>query len=140
MIGCLLVLIYLHYTVIPKLITLFAFCLLVSLAVMAWIDSRKRRRRSGSLVLQKRRRRILPFVPSEDPAQRLKQMGSLASALTALHMEFSDDLTYMPGMAPRSANKSKFEDGGMQVFNHSQSIFPLVGIRANWYLIFSSLV
>lgn len=89
-------------------------------------------------MLQKRRRRILPFVPSEDPAQRLKQMGSLASALTALHMEFSDDLTYMPGMAPRSANKSKFEDGGMQVFNHSQFIFPLVGIRANWYLIFSS--
>ncbi|KAK9950066.1 hypothetical protein M0R45_005572 [Rubus argutus] len=79
--------------------------------------SRKRRRRSGSLVLQKRRRRILPFVPSEDPAQRLKQMGSLASALTALHMEFSDDLTYMPGMAPRSANKSKFEDGGMQILS-----------------------
>ncbi|KAM1052437.1 hypothetical protein ACFX13_000025 [Malus domestica] len=80
-------------------------------------DARKRRRRSGSLVLQKRRRRILPFVSSEDPAQRLKQMGSLASALTALHMEFSDDLAYMPGMAPRSANQSKFEDGGMQILS-----------------------
>ncbi|XP_068309873.1 probable Histone-lysine N-methyltransferase ATXR5 [Pyrus communis] len=80
-------------------------------------DTRKRRRRSGSLVLQKRRRRILPFVSSEDPAQRLKQMGSLASALTALHMEFSDDLTYMPGMAHRSANQSKFEDGGMQILS-----------------------
>ncbi|KAL6225411.1 hypothetical protein ACLB2K_004261 [Fragaria x ananassa] len=80
-------------------------------------DATKRRRRSGSLVLQKRRRRLLPFIPSEDPAQRLKQMGSLASALTALHMEFSDDLTYMPGMAPRSANQSKFEDGGMQILS-----------------------
>ncbi|CAN6542383.1 unnamed protein product [Malus baccata var. baccata] len=80
-------------------------------------DTRKRRRRSGSLVLQKRRRRILPFVSSEDPAQRLKQMGSLASALTALHMEFSDNLTYMPRMAHRSANQSKFEDGGMQILS-----------------------
>ncbi|XP_062147711.1 probable Histone-lysine N-methyltransferase ATXR5 [Alnus glutinosa] len=80
-------------------------------------DSRKRRRRSGSLVLQKKRRRLLPFVPTEDPAQRLKQMGSLASALTALHMEFSDDLSYMPGMAPRSANQAKIENGGMQVLS-----------------------
>ena len=78
-------------------------------------DARKRRRRSGSLVLQKKRRRLVPFVPTEDPSRRLKQMGSLASALTALHMEFSDDLTYMPGMAPRSANQAKFENGGMQV-------------------------
>ncbi|GMY12420.1 probable Histone-lysine N-methyltransferase ATXR5 isoform X3 [Fagus crenata] len=80
-------------------------------------DARKRRRRSGSLVLQKKRRRLLPFVPTEDPSRRLKQMGSLASALTALHMEFSDDLTYMPGMAPRSANQAKFENGGMQVLS-----------------------
>lgn len=42
-------------------------------------------------------------------------MGTLASALTALQMEFSNDLTYMPGMASTSANQSKFEDGGMQV-------------------------
>ena len=104
------------------------------------LDGPKRRRRSGSLVLQKRRRRLLPFIPSEDPAQRLKQMGSLASALTALHMEFSDDLTYMPGMAPRSANRSKFEDGGMQVLNHSQSILPLVGIMASCYLLFTAFV
>ncbi|XP_059433368.1 probable Histone-lysine N-methyltransferase ATXR5 isoform X2 [Corylus avellana] len=80
-------------------------------------DARKRRRRSGSLVLQKKRRRLLPFVPTEDPAQRLKQMGSLATALTALHMEFSDDLSYMPGMVPRSANQAKFENGGMQVLS-----------------------
>ncbi|KAJ6991170.1 hypothetical protein D5086_015348 [Populus alba] len=78
-------------------------------------DCRKRRRRS--LVYQKKRRRLLPFIPSEDPAQRLKQMGTLASALTALHMEFSDDLTYLPGMAPQLANQAKFEQGGMQVLS-----------------------
>ncbi|EEF45134.1 probable Histone-lysine N-methyltransferase ATXR5 [Ricinus communis] len=78
-------------------------------------DIRKHRRRSGSLVYQKRRRRLLPFVSSEDPAQRLKQMGTLASALTELQMEFSDDLTYSSGMAPRSANQARFEEGGMQV-------------------------
>ncbi|XP_022741490.1 probable Histone-lysine N-methyltransferase ATXR5 isoform X2 [Durio zibethinus] len=78
-------------------------------------DTRKRRKRSRSLVLLKKRRRLLPFIPSEDPNQRLKQMGTLASALTAMQMEFSDDLTYFPGMAPRSANQAKFENGGMQV-------------------------
>ncbi|KAJ6737356.1 HISTONE ACETYLTRANSFERASE [Salix viminalis] len=78
-------------------------------------DSRKRRRRS--LVYQKKRRRLLPFIPSADPTQRLKQMGTLASALTALHMQFSDDLTYLPGMAPPSANQAKFEQGGMQVLS-----------------------
>ncbi|KAF7130393.1 hypothetical protein RHSIM_Rhsim10G0137200 [Rhododendron simsii] len=81
-------------------------------------DTRKRRRRSGSLVLhKKRRRRILPFSPTEDPARRLEQMGSLASALTALRMEFSDQLTYMQGMTPRSANQAEFENGGMQVLS-----------------------
>ncbi|KAF8411670.1 hypothetical protein HHK36_004228 [Tetracentron sinense] len=80
-------------------------------------DARKRRRRSGSLVMYKKRRRLLPFIPTENPARRLEQMGSLATALTALKMEFSDDLTYMPGMAPRSANQARFEKGGMQVLS-----------------------
>ncbi|XAR73204.1 Histone-lysine N-methyltransferase [Bertholletia excelsa] len=80
-------------------------------------DVRKRRRRTSMLVLHKRRRRLLPFTPTEDPARRLEQMGSLASALTASHMEFSGELTYMPGMAPRSANQAKFEKGGMQVLS-----------------------
>ncbi|GAV83993.1 PHD domain-containing protein/SET domain-containing protein [Cephalotus follicularis] len=80
-------------------------------------DARKHRRRSGSLVLQKKRRKLLPFTPSEDPAQRLKQMGTLASALSAMQIEFSDDLTYIPGMTPRSANQAKFETGGMQVLS-----------------------
>ncbi|RDX58297.1 putative Histone-lysine N-methyltransferase ATXR5, partial [Mucuna pruriens] len=78
-------------------------------------DAKKRRKRSGPLVLHKKKRRLLPFVPTKDPAQRLKQMGSLASALTALNMEFSDHLTYMPGMAPSSANQATLENGGMQV-------------------------
>ncbi|XP_038709852.1 probable Histone-lysine N-methyltransferase ATXR5 isoform X2 [Tripterygium wilfordii] len=80
-------------------------------------DARKRRRRCGSLVLQKKRRRLLPFIPSEDPDRRLKQMGTLASALTALQMEFSDELTYMPDLAARSANQAMLEDGGMQVLS-----------------------
>ncbi|XP_009597715.1 probable Histone-lysine N-methyltransferase ATXR5 [Nicotiana tomentosiformis] len=79
-------------------------------------DSRKRRKRC-SLVFHKRRRRLLPFTPTEDPPRRRVQMTSLASALTALNMEFSDELTYMPDMAPRSANCAKFESGGMQVLS-----------------------
>ncbi|XP_057492369.1 probable Histone-lysine N-methyltransferase ATXR5 [Actinidia eriantha] len=81
-------------------------------------DSRKRRKRSSMLVLhKKRRRRLLPFTPTEDPTRRLEQMGSLASSLTALRMEFSNQLTYMPGMASRSANQAEFENGGMQVLS-----------------------
>lgn len=81
----------------------------------AQVDIRKRRKRS--LVFHKRRRRLSTFIPTEDPHRRLVQMASLASALTALDMEFSDELTYMPGMAPKSANLSKFESGGMQVLS-----------------------
>ena len=98
---------------------------LVSLIYPFWTsDAKKRRRRSASLVLQKKRRRLLPFIPTEDHDQRLKQMRSLASALTALHMKFSDDLTYLPGMAPRSANQARFEDGGMQVWTNYFSCYP----------------
>ncbi|KAJ8551558.1 hypothetical protein K7X08_021573 [Anisodus acutangulus] len=78
-------------------------------------DIRKRRKRP--LVFHKRRRRLFPFTPTEDPDRRLVQMASLASALTALDMEFSDELTYMPSMAPKSANSAKFESGGMQVLS-----------------------
>ncbi|ESQ40914.1 hypothetical protein EUTSA_v10013971mg [Eutrema salsugineum] len=80
-------------------------------------ETRKYRRRSCSLTVKKRKRKLLPLVPSEDPDQRLKQMGTLASALTALGIKYSDDLTYITGMAPRSANQSKFEKGGMQVLS-----------------------
>ncbi|CAK8567898.1 unnamed protein product [Lathyrus sativus] len=80
-------------------------------------DAMRRRRRPKPLVLQKKRRRLLPFVPTLDPARRLKQMASLASALTALNIKFSNSLTYSPGMAPREANQSTFENGGMQNLN-----------------------
>ncbi|KAK9713285.1 hypothetical protein RND81_06G016900 [Saponaria officinalis] len=79
-------------------------------------DSKRRRRRS--LVLyKKKKRRLLPYVPTEDPSRRLEQMRSLATALTALNIEFSNKLTYLPHMAPRSANRAEYEDGGMQVLS-----------------------
>ncbi|KAG2594407.1 probable Histone-lysine N-methyltransferase ATXR5 [Panicum virgatum] len=76
-------------------------------------DVRKRRKRS--VVMHKKRRRILPFVPTEDRARRLKQMASLATALTSSKTEFSNELTYMPNMAPRSSNQARLEEGGMQI-------------------------
>jgi hypothetical protein len=42
-------------------------------------------------------------------------MASLASTLKALNMEFSNHLTYFPEMAPKAANRSFLENGGMQV-------------------------
>lgn len=77
------------------------------------------------LAMHKRRRRILPYAPSADPQRRIEQMGTLATALTALNMKFSNDLTYMPGMAPKSANKAKLENGGMQVKLLADFRFPL---------------
>lgn len=59
----------------------------------------------------------MPFHPSENPSERLEQMASLATALIATKTEFSNDLTYMPDMAPRSANCPILEQGGMQVKN-----------------------
>lgn len=84
------------------------------LFVILFPDARRRRRRT--LVLHKKRRRLLPFIPTEDNDRRLEQMRSLATALTALNMEFSGELTYSSTMAPRSANQAKFENGGMQVW------------------------
>ncbi|GMH23977.1 hypothetical protein Nepgr_025820 [Nepenthes gracilis] len=81
------------------------------------LDAKRRRRRPGSLVLYKKKRRLLPFTPTEDPARRMEQMRSLATALTALKMEFSDELTYIPEIAPRSSNQATFENGGMQVLS-----------------------
>ncbi|XP_072951665.1 probable Histone-lysine N-methyltransferase ATXR5 [Typha angustifolia] len=78
-------------------------------------DGRKRRRRSTALVMYKKRRRIIPYSPTENRARRLEQMGSLATALTAMQMEFSNELTYMTRMAPRSSNRAYLEKGGMQV-------------------------
>lgn len=80
-----------------------------------FLDYRKKRKRASSLVMSKKKRRMLPFNPSEDPTRRLEQMASLATALTATGTEFSNELTYMPGMAPRSANRAALEEEGMQV-------------------------
>ncbi|XP_074568344.1 putative Histone-lysine N-methyltransferase ATXR5 [Curcuma longa] len=77
-------------------------------------DGKKRKRRS-IVMYKKRRRRLLPFNPTEDPALRLQQMGSLAAALTAMNMEFSNELTYLPTMVDRSSNRANLEKGGMQV-------------------------
>ena len=65
--------------------------------------------------MSKKKRKLLPFNPIEDPLRRMEQMASLATALTTTGTEFSDELTYMPGMAPRSANQAIHEHGGMQV-------------------------
>lgn len=88
---------------------------LIEKTISLSLDGRKRRRHAMRLAMCKKRRRLLPFIPTEDPVRRLEQMGSLATALTALRMEFSNELTYMPGMAPRSANQARLERGGMQV-------------------------
>ncbi|CAH8357433.1 unnamed protein product [Eruca vesicaria subsp. sativa] len=75
----------------------------------------KPKKRSRPLTMKKRRRRLLPFVPSKDSRQRSAQLRSLASALTNLNIKYTNDLTYVPGMAPRSANQAMFEIGGVQV-------------------------
>lgn len=79
---------------------------------------RRRRRKAGASAAaktKKKSRKLLPFTPSDDPNRRLQQMASLATALTATAAAFSNELTYVPGMAPRSANSPALEHGGMQV-------------------------
>ncbi|KAL8034741.1 hypothetical protein ABFX02_12G049200 [Erythranthe guttata] len=78
-------------------------------------DTKKRRRRTSTLEFRKKRRRLLTHIPSQDPARRLAQMRSLAMAMTSQNLEYSNELTYNPSMAPRSANRSSFENGGMQI-------------------------
>ncbi|KAK9103931.1 hypothetical protein Sjap_021185 [Stephania japonica] len=83
-------------------------------------DVQKRRK---CLVLSKRKKKriLFPFNPTEDHGRRLEQMASLATALSATGTKFSDQLTYMPGMAPRSANCAALEDGGMQVLSREDT-------------------
>ncbi|KAK9082471.1 hypothetical protein Syun_031395 [Stephania yunnanensis] len=82
-------------------------------------DAQYVQKRRKCLVLSKRKkkRKLFPFNPTEDHARRLEQMASLATALSATGTKFSDELTYMHGMAPRSANCAALEDGGMQVLS-----------------------
>ncbi|XP_012845766.1 PREDICTED: probable Histone-lysine N-methyltransferase ATXR5 [Erythranthe guttata] len=35
--------------------------------------------------------------------------------MTSQNLEYSNELTYNPSIAPRSANRSSFENGGMQI-------------------------
>lgn len=62
-------------------------------------------------------------MPADNAGRRMLQMASLASALITLNIKFSSELTYMPGMAPRSANKAKFENGGMQVWPSTSLVY-----------------
>ncbi|KAF0935039.1 hypothetical protein E2562_029548 [Oryza meyeriana var. granulata] len=79
-------------------------------------EGKKRKRKPGGIrLVSKKKRKLLPFNPSDDPARRLRQMASLATALTATGAVFSNELTYVPGMAARSANRAALESGGMQV-------------------------
>ncbi|KAM1054901.1 hypothetical protein ACFX15_002105 [Malus domestica] len=80
-------------------------------------DCRKRRRRASSLVVSKKKRKLLPFIPTKDCTRRMQQMASLATALMATGTEFSNELTYIPGMAPRWANCADLEREGMQVMS-----------------------
>ncbi|XP_010934477.1 histone-lysine N-methyltransferase ATXR6 [Elaeis guineensis] len=81
------------------------------------LGSRKRKKKTGGLVVAKKKRKLLPFNPIEDPNRRLEQMQSLATALTVTGAKFSNELTYLPGMAPRSANRAALEQEGMQVLS-----------------------
>lgn len=74
---------------------------------MKCLETRKRRRPSGGS------RRLLPYVPCDDPQRRLEQMASLATADTSIGVEFVDFLSYR--LTPRSSNRADSERGGMQV-------------------------
>jgi hypothetical protein len=86
--------------------------------------------------MHKKRRRTLPFVPTEDRAIRLKQMASLATALTSSRAEFSNELTYVHTMAPRSSNQARSEEGGIQV----RKSFPQNNIITIWYFVLIMLL
>ena len=55
---------------------------------------------------------------SKDPQQRLRQLQSLATALTAAGAEFTPGLVYSSPRAPRRSNNPAKEMCGMQVRAH----------------------
>ncbi|KAH0900123.1 hypothetical protein HID58_049691 [Brassica napus] len=77
-------------------------------------DNIGKKRKRTSLVMSKKKRKLLPYNPTVDPQRRLEQMASLATALRASNTEFSNKLTYVHSKALRSANKAVLEKGGMQ--------------------------
>ncbi|KAL2652870.1 hypothetical protein R1flu_020998 [Riccia fluitans] len=80
-------------------------------------DTKKRRRHGGILTFSKRSRKLAVHIPSKDPRRLLEQMRSLATALTTSNIEYSDELTYPLGCAPRESNDASLEVGGMQEMN-----------------------
>ncbi|KAF2561081.1 hypothetical protein F2Q70_00018770 [Brassica cretica] len=78
-------------------------------------DNIGKKRKRTSLVMSKKKRKLLPYNPTVDPQRRLEQMASLATALRASNTEFSNKLTYVHSKALRSANKAVLEKGGMQI-------------------------
>ncbi|KAF2600777.1 hypothetical protein F2Q68_00012352 [Brassica cretica] len=80
-------------------------------------DNIGKKRKRTSLVMSKKKRKLLPYNPTVDPQRRLEQMASLATALRASNTEFSNKLTYVHSKALRSANKAVLEKGGMQVLS-----------------------
>ncbi|KAI5061943.1 hypothetical protein GOP47_0022482, partial [Adiantum capillus-veneris] len=95
-----------------------------------------RRRKKQSLCLYKKKRKLLPHVPSRDPTRRLLQMASLATALSSTNVEFSDELTYPRGLASESANQAANERGGMQVIGKEDlatlNLCKLMCSRGEW--------
>ncbi|KAF8097120.1 hypothetical protein N665_0294s0025 [Sinapis alba] len=79
-----------------------------------------------SLVMSKKKRKLLPFNPTVDSQRRLEQMASLATALRASNTEFSNKLTYVHSKALRSANKAVLEKGGMQSMMDRSECPPLM--------------
>ncbi|CAN6859074.1 unnamed protein product [Brassica oleracea] len=80
-------------------------------------DNIGKKRKRTSLVMSKKKRKLLPYNPTVDPQRRLEQMASLATALRASNTEFSNKLTYVHSKALRSANKAVLEKGGMQILS-----------------------
>ncbi|CAM6089130.1 unnamed protein product [Calypogeia fissa] len=78
-------------------------------------EAKKRRRNSGGLTIPKKSRNLVLHTPTKDLRRRLEQMASLATALTSAGVTFSDELTYLSGLAPRASNCASLEKGGMQV-------------------------
>ncbi|XP_010525565.1 PREDICTED: histone-lysine N-methyltransferase ATXR6-like [Tarenaya hassleriana] len=101
-----------------KIIDFFRIKRSLDLTQISDSDGTGKKRRKTSLVMSKKKRKLLPYNPSKDLHRRLEQMASLATALKASGTEFSNDLTYnKPGMAPRSANEAVLEKGGMQILS-----------------------
>ncbi|KAJ0968386.1 hypothetical protein J5N97_025303 [Dioscorea zingiberensis] len=90
---------------------------LIQTKIVDFFKIQRKKKVGGGLVMAKKKRKLLPFNPSEDPNRRLEQMASLATALMATGSIFSNELTYTSTMAPRSANRASLEREGMQVMS-----------------------